>query len=134
MADNGLESTEKTAETASETTETIEPGVNSSPPVTSGNTGTLKKEVKQKVDILLKATGDAPIMKQRKWTVELDRPVGSITVFMKKYLKMDPHESLFLYINQAFAPSPDQLIRNLYECFGTDGKLVLHYCKSQAWG
>lgn len=40
----------------------------------------------------------------------------------------------FLYVNQTFAPSPDQAVRNLYECFGADGKLVLHYCKSQAWG
>lgn len=23
---------------------------------------------------------------------------------------------------------------SLFQCFGSDGKLVLHYCKSQAWG
>lgn len=40
----------------------------------------------------------------------------------------------FLYVNQAFAPSPDHVIKNLYECFGSDGKLVLYYAKSQAWG
>lgn len=40
----------------------------------------------------------------------------------------------FIYVNQSFAPSPDQEVGTLYECFGSDGKLVLHYCKSQAWG
>lgn len=40
----------------------------------------------------------------------------------------------FLYVNQSFAPAPDQLVRNLYQCFGSDGKLVLHYCRTQAWG
>lgn len=40
----------------------------------------------------------------------------------------------FLYVNQSFAPSPDQIVRNLYDCYETDGKLILHYCKSQAWG
>lgn len=40
----------------------------------------------------------------------------------------------FLYVNQAFAPSPDQTVKNVFDCFGTDGKLILHYCKSQAWG
>lgn len=40
----------------------------------------------------------------------------------------------FLYVNQTFAPSPDQTIKNLYECYGTNGKLILYYCKSQAWG
>nr|KAF6439784.1 autophagy related 12 [Rousettus aegyptiacus] len=41
---------------------------------------------------------------------------------------------MFIYVNQSFAPSPDQEVGTLYECFGSDGKLVLHYCKSQAWG
>lgn len=40
----------------------------------------------------------------------------------------------FLYVNQTFAPSPDQTIKNLYECYATNGKLILYYCKSQAWG
>lgn len=92
------------------------------------------KTDKVKVDILLKATGNAPIMKKKKWTVDAEKPIGWIIEFVKKYLKLEPEEKLFLYVNQTFAPSPDQVIRNLYECFGTDGKLVLHYCKSQAWG
>ncbi|XP_068631932.1 autophagy protein 12-like [Battus philenor] len=92
------------------------------------------KSDKVKVDILLKATGDAPIMKKKKWAVDAEKPIGWIIEFVKKYLKLEPEEKLFLYVNQTFAPSPDQIIRNLYECFGTDGKLVLHYCKSQAWG
>ncbi|CAK1596594.1 unnamed protein product [Parnassius mnemosyne] len=92
------------------------------------------KSDKNKVDILLKATGDAPIMKKKKWAVDAEKPIGWVMEFVKKYLKLEPEEKLFMYVNQTFAPSPDQIIRNLYECFGTDGKLVLHYCKSQAWG
>ncbi|XP_045771587.1 autophagy protein 12-like [Maniola jurtina] len=92
------------------------------------------KSDKVKVDILLKATGNAPIMKKKKWAVDAEKPIGWIMEFVKKYLKLEPEEKLFLYVNQTFAPSPDQIIKNLYECFGTDGKLVLHYCKSQAWG
>ncbi|KAH9633071.1 hypothetical protein HF086_010180 [Spodoptera exigua] len=80
-----------------------------------------KGDNKVKIDILLKATGNAPIMKKKKWAVDAEKPIGWIMEF-------------FLYVNQTFAPSPDQLVKNLYECFGTDGKLVLHYCKSQAWG
>ncbi|CAH2253690.1 autophagy protein 12-like [Pararge aegeria] len=92
------------------------------------------KSDKVKVDILLKATGNAPIMKKKKWAVDAEKPIGWIMEFVKKYLKLEPEEKLFLYVNQTFAPSPDQIIKNLYECFGTDGKLVLHYCKTQAWG
>ncbi|XP_075973161.1 autophagy-related 12 [Anticarsia gemmatalis] len=96
--------------------------------------GDASKSDKVKIDILLKATGNAPIMKKKKWAVDAEKPIGWIMEFVKKYLKLEPEEKLFLYVNQTFAPSPDQIVKNLYECFGTDGKLVLHYCKSQAWG
>lgn len=86
------------------------------------------------VDILLKPTGNAPIMKKKKWTVDSDKPIGWIIEFIKKYLKLEPNEKLFLYVNQTFAPSPDQIVKNLYECYSIEGKLVLHYCKTQAWG
>ena len=91
-------------------------------------------EKKTKIDVLLKAAGDAPIMKKKKWAVDGNKPMAYLTEFIRKYIKCEPSESLFLYVNQTFAPSPDQILSNLFECFGTDGKLVLHYCKSQAWG
>jgi len=87
-----------------------------------------------KVDILLKATGDAPIMKKKKWTVERSKRISWVSDFIKKYIKSDPSESLFLYVNQAFAPSLDTDIGSVFDCFGSDGKLVLHYCRTQAWG
>ncbi|XP_057670975.1 autophagy protein 12-like [Diorhabda carinulata] len=89
---------------------------------------------KHKVDILLKPTGNAPIMKKKKWTVDSDKKIGWIIEFIRKYLKLEPNEKLFLYVNQTFAPSPDQVVKNLFDCYSTDGKLVLHYCKTQAWG
>lgn len=87
-----------------------------------------------KVDILLKAVGDTPIMKTKKWAVERTRTIQGLIDFIKKFLKLVASEQLFIYVNQSFAPSPDQEVGTLYECFGSDGKLVLHYCKSQAWG
>ncbi|XP_076183475.1 autophagy-related 12 isoform X2 [Ptiloglossa arizonensis] len=89
---------------------------------------------KAKIGILLKATGNAPIMKQKKWSVSQDYSIGRISDFVRRYLKLDSNEKLFLYVNQTFAPAPDQVVKNLYDCYGADGKLILHYCKSQAWG
>ncbi|KAI7806335.1 ubiquitin-like protein ATG12 [Triplophysa rosa] len=89
---------------------------------------------KKKIDILLKAVGDTPIMKTKKWAVERGRTVQSLAQFISRFLKLEPSEQLFIYVNQSFAPSPDQEVGVLFECFGSDGKLVLHYCKSQAWG
>ncbi|XP_014246734.1 autophagy protein 12-like [Cimex lectularius] len=87
----------------------------------------------EKITILLMATGSAPIMKTRKWAIEPNRTVSSINSFVKKYIKLEPNESLYLYVNH-FAPAPDQTMKNLFDCFGTDGKLVLNYSISQAWG
>uniref|UniRef100_A0A8C5UBA8 Ubiquitin-like protein ATG12 n=1 Tax=Malurus cyaneus samueli TaxID=2593467 RepID=A0A8C5UBA8_9PASS len=74
-------------------------------------------EARASVDVLLKAVGDTPIMRTKKWA---------------SFLKLMGLR--FIYVNQSFAPSPDQEVGTLYECFGSDGKLVLHYCKTQAWG
>ncbi|KAI4873566.1 hypothetical protein NFI96_026254 [Prochilodus magdalenae] len=98
----------------------------------TGDTGAA--EEKKKIDVLLKAVGDTPIMKTKKWAVERGRTVQSLAQFISRFLKLEPSEQLFIYVNQSFAPSPDQEVGVLFECFGSDGKLVLHYCKSQAWG
>jgi hypothetical protein len=49
------------------------------------------------VDILLKATGNAPIMKKKKWAVDPDRKIGWIMEFIKKYLKLDRSEQLVIF-------------------------------------
>lgn len=48
------------------------------------------------VDILLKATGNAPIMKKKKWAVDAEKPIGWIMEFVKKYLKLEPDEKLVI--------------------------------------
>ncbi|XP_043193771.1 autophagy protein 12-like [Amphibalanus amphitrite] len=91
-------------------------------------------KAKDRVNLLLKAAGDAPIMRQRLWKVDPAQKVTWVIQFIKRYIRMEPEESLFVYVSQAFSPAPDQTIGNLLECFGSEGKLVMHYCKTQAWG
>ena len=86
------------------------------------------------VEVRLMATGDAPIMKQKNYKVDQEKRVEWIIAFIRKYLKLEDGDSLFVYVNQAFSPSPDQTVGNLCECFGSEGKLVLYYSKTQAWG
>jgi len=94
-----------------------------------------KKVVKsEKIELRLQAAGDAPIMKQKKYTVDGKKQISWILAFIRKYLKLEPQDNLFVYVNQAFSPSPDQTVNNLAECFGQDNKLVLYYSRSQAWG
>ncbi|XP_028325809.1 ubiquitin-like protein ATG12 [Gouania willdenowi] len=118
----------KMSETAESPTETPQEGRQ---PPTDDSTAA---EEKKKIDVLLKAVGDTPIMKKKKWTVERMRTVHSLSQFISRFLKLDTNEELFIYINQSFAPSPDQEVGILFDCYGSDNKLVLHYCKNQAWG
>ena len=46
------------------------------------------------MEILLKATGDAPIMKKRKWVVDKTKRVGWIIGFIRKYINSPAEESL----------------------------------------
>jgi len=101
---------------------------------TDGGSAASSAAPKNTIDVLLKAAGDAPIMKKKKWAVDPAKKVGWIIDFIRKYIRCEPNESLFVYVNQSFSPAPDTEIRVLYDCFGSDGKLVLYYCKTQAWG
>ena len=73
-------------------------------------------------------------MKQKNYKVDQEKKVEWIIAFIRKYLKLEEGDSLFVYVNQAFSPSPDQTVGNLCECFGSEVKLVLYYSKTQAWG
>ena len=46
------------------------------------------------VDVLLKAAGDAPIMKKKKWAVDKSKKVAWVVEFIKKYIKCESGESL----------------------------------------
>uniref|UniRef100_A0A914E925 Ubiquitin-like protein ATG12 n=1 Tax=Acrobeloides nanus TaxID=290746 RepID=A0A914E925_9BILA len=91
-------------------------------------------ETQSKINLLLKAAGDAPIMKQNNWTVEGDHTIAWLVAFIKKYLNIDVDSSLFLFMNQSFSPSPDHTLSSLHQCFTTSDKLVIHYSTTNAWG
>ena len=95
---------------------------------------TEKDKKVEKVEVRLQAAGDAPIMKAKKYMVDRDKPISWIITFIRKYLKLQVSESLYVYVNQAFSPSPDQTVGNLADCFSQDNKLVLYYSRGQAWG
>ncbi|TKA67148.1 hypothetical protein B0A49_04912 [Cryomyces minteri] len=44
------------------------------------------------------------------------------------------HESVFCYINNVFAPSPDENVGNLWRCFRSGDELVVGYAVAPAFG
>ncbi|NXO48286.1 ATG12 protein, partial [Aramus guarauna] len=64
------------------------------PPAGSPGTGEPAGDTKKKIDILLKAVGDTPIMKTKKWAVERTRTIQGLVDFIKKFLKLMASEQL----------------------------------------
>ena len=51
-------------------------------------------DTKKKINILLKAVGDTPIMKTKEWAVERTRTIQGLVDFIKKFLKRVASEQL----------------------------------------
>lgn len=90
----------------------------------------------KKLLVLFKNTGNAPVLQSTKWNVNASSTIEEMVRFLRKQLKskLDKSQSIFIYVNQSFAPSLDQTIQNLFDCFESDKKLVLYYATVQAWG
>jgi ubiquitin-like protein ATG12 len=94
-----------------------------------------KEPVPDKVKVHFVAVGSAPLMKKTKFQISADQRFAAVISFLRKMLKLtDSGSSLFLYCNSAFMPSPDELLRDLNECFSIRGELVIHYSLQEAWG
>lgn len=87
-----------------------------------------------KIEILLKAVGNAPILKKKKFLLDRSKNINYIIEWLKKYMKLDAKDQLFLYVNQEFAPSPDAEIGTIYDCFKIGNSVIFHYCITPAWG
>ncbi|GIY59297.1 ubiquitin-like protein ATG12 [Caerostris extrusa] len=109
-------------------------------PSTANSTSQRKNSEDQKImpnhnmTVWLKPTGNAPIIKNKKWVVDRNCTIAKIMGFLRQYMKLDSTAAVFLYVNQSFAPSPDSEVGNVFECFNINGKLVLYYSTSPAWG
>ena len=92
------------------------------------------KATQAKVKVHFVAAGAAPIMKKTKFQISADQRFASVTTFLRKMLKLDAGQSLFLYCNSAFVPSPDELLLDLNDSFAVRDELVIHYSLQEAWG
>ena len=108
----------------------------------SSNTKTTKTPKPVEIKVHLVAVGSAPILKKSKFLMNADDRFAVAISFLRKVLKLSSAtstgavsaSSLFLYINAAFVPSPDERMGDLFDCFGTRGELVVHYSLQEAWG
>ncbi|KAG0042657.1 hypothetical protein BGZ83_000201 [Gryganskiella cystojenkinii] len=93
-----------------------------------------KKKDTSKVVVYFRAIGSVPIMKNNVYTITASNKFSTVIQFLRTQINYRPSDPLFLYINSAFSPSPDEIVNNLFKCFNTNGKLIVNYCASPAWG
>mmetsp|Transcript_18320 Transcript_18320/g.28697 ORF Transcript_18320/g.28697 Transcript_18320/m.28697 type:complete len:92 (-) Transcript_18320:180-455(-) len=86
-----------------------------------------------KVIILLKPTGNAPQLKQKKFSVKADLNFKFIIDTIRKHLKL-ADQPLFCFINSSFQPHPEDNIGDLAKCFASGKNLIVNYCLELAWG
>lgn len=109
--------------------------------------GNQRRMEREKIKVHLVAVGRAPILKKSKFLMNADDRFAVAIAFLRKVLKLSSSSattsnnttgikasSLFLYVNAAFVPSPDERIGDLFDCFGSRGELVIHYSLQEAWG
>ncbi|CAO3669043.1 unnamed protein product [Rhizopus stolonifer] len=93
-----------------------------------------KEKDNSKVIVIFQSIGNAPILKQKIFKLSASSKFQFVIQFLRKELRYKGSDPLFLYVNSAFSPSPDETIANLHKCFNTDNHLIINYCTTAAWG
>jgi len=84
------------------------------------------------VVVFLRSLGGAPALKQQKFKLKSCTNIFDIEKYLKKALSVS---SLFLYCGSGFSPSPDQSLKELYDCFKTSSnELILSYGLQESYG
>lgn len=84
-----------------------------------------------KIQIKFQPIGSITPMKPSTCKISADKPFSTINIFLKKRLKV---ENVFCYINNSFAPSPNQRIGDLWAQFKVSNELIVSYCAIVAFG
>jgi ubiquitin-like protein ATG12 len=90
----------------------------------------------EKVKVHFVPVGSVPILKKTKFQIAADQRFASVYSFLRKVLKLHSGDALFLFLQSAFCPGPEELLGDLNACFSLQqrGELVIHYSFQQAWG
>ncbi|PTB76675.1 APG12-domain-containing protein [Trichoderma longibrachiatum ATCC 18648] len=88
-----------------------------------------------KVVVKFKAVGSAPALQQDVCKISAGRKFEEVVRYLRRKLRCGETESVFLYVNSAFAPSLDEVVGNLHQCFkNAHDQLVVAYSITPAFG
>ena len=69
----------------------------------------------EKVELLFRAVGDAPVLKKNKFKLQRSKNIQFVNQFLAKVTKCEGDERIYVYIHQAFSPTPDSEIGTLFD-------------------
>ncbi|KAG0303116.1 hypothetical protein BGZ98_006985 [Dissophora globulifera] len=87
-----------------------------------------------KVVVRFKGVGGVPVMKNNLFKITGNRKFSAVIQFLRKEINYKNSDPLVFYVNSAFSPAPDEIVGDLFQCFGTDGTLIVNYSVEPAWG
>ena len=90
-------------------------------------------EPTNKVNILLRAVGEAPILKKQKFKLDGSKSLLEVEKFLKKSLGITD-KAVYMYCGSGFSPNLDQLLQSLYDNFQVAGELVIMYGINELYG
>ncbi|SMN19120.1 similar to Saccharomyces cerevisiae YBR217W ATG12 Conserved ubiquitin-like modifier involved in autophagy and the Cvt pathway [Maudiozyma saulgeensis] len=85
----------------------------------------------EKIKIKFIPIGSIAGMVPSVFKISQGQPFSMILAFLKKKLKI---QNIYCYINNSFAPSPQQIIGDLWQQFKVNDELIVSYCGSVAFG
>ncbi|TFJ85898.1 hypothetical protein NSK_002718 [Nannochloropsis salina CCMP1776] len=87
-----------------------------------------------RVKLQLMAVGRAPRLTQSKFFVQASEPFRALFPVLRRLLQLKESEALFVFVNSAFAPAPEDKFGDLQKCFSRGGALIINYSLDEAWG
>ncbi|KAK8046637.1 autophagy protein [Apiospora saccharicola] len=92
-------------------------------------------EKQEKIIVRFKAVGSAPQLRREVRKISATQKFDAVVRHLRKALQVSGTESVFLYVNSAFAPALDEVVGNLHRCFkDSSDQLVVTYSMTPAFG
>eukprot|EP00922_Rhytidocystis_sp_ex-Travisia-forbesii_P008171 GHVS01012035.1.p1 GENE.GHVS01012035.1~~GHVS01012035.1.p1 ORF type:complete len:130 (-),score=10.42 GHVS01012035.1:186-575(-) len=79
-----------------------------------------------KVTVFISSVGSASKLARQKFSIDGNSRFEALIAFLRKALKRN-EQPLFVYVNNAFQPQPDDYIADLYSVYNIGGYLKVSY-------
>jgi GABA(A) receptor-associated protein len=97
----------------------------------------IREKYPDKIPIILEKgdTSLIPSIEKQKFLLQKDLTVGQYLYIIRKQIKLDPTESIFLLVNNTYIPSNSATLADIYTTHADeDGYLYITYSAQQVFG